>query len=74
MDGILSVYSGRDRQTRRIVAIRRLTRSLIASDMRREKMTRETINANKQAVGFRVLALTENTRRAYRKGWACFAD
>ena len=37
-------------------------------------MTRETINANTQAGIFRVLALAENTRRAYRKGWACFTD
>ena len=38
------------------------------------KMTRDAKRAGKQPDFFRASALAENTRRAYRKGWACFLD
>ena len=37
-------------------------------------MTIETINTKNRPGFFRALALAENTRKAYRKGWDCFTD
>ena len=37
-------------------------------------MTGEITSATNRPSIFRTLALAENTRKAYRKGWACFTD
>lgn len=38
------------------------------------KMTKEAMNTENRPGAYRAMALAENTRRAYRKGWACFLD
>ena len=37
-------------------------------------MTSETVNGENWPSNFRALALAENTRKAYQKGWTCFTD